>query len=156
MNSSLHNCKYCLTKMPCDIIVENEPIMQVEVTYCTLKFCVYSSTFLCFMIIQMFNLFLGLYSVQALCCGVQASLFAVHELESKQSQKLLLVGFSSCSMWALVVHGFSCPVVCGILLSWLRIEPMSPALKGGFLTTWSPVNSQNIHCFHFYFPQVSF
>ena len=84
--------------MPCDIIVENEPIMQVEVTYCTLKFCVYSSTFLCFMIIQMFNLFLGLYSVQALCCGVQASLFAVHELESKQSQKLLLVGFSSCSM----------------------------------------------------------
>ena len=72
--------------MSCDIIVEKESIMQVEVTYYTLKFCVYISTFFCFMIIQMFNLFLGLYSVQAFCCGVQASLVAVHELERKQSQ----------------------------------------------------------------------
>ena len=118
LNCSLHNSKCCLTRMPCDIMVENEPIMQVEVTYCTLKFCVYISTFFCFMIIQIFNLFwVGLYSVQALCYGVQTSLFAVHELESKQSQQLLLVSFSSCSMWALVlVRGFSCPMVCGIFL----------------------------------------
>ena len=29
----------------------------------------------------------------------------------------------------------SCPVVCGILVLWQRIEPMSPALQRRFLTT---------------------
>ena len=31
--------------------------------------------------------------------------------------------------------GLSCPAACGILVPWLGIEPASPALEGGFLTT---------------------
>ena len=42
--------------------------------------------------------------------------------------------------WASVVvaRGLSCPVACGILDSGQRIEPMSPALARGFLTTGPP------------------
>ena len=37
---------------------------------------------------------------------------------------------------AVVVAGeLSCPKACGILVPQARIEPMSPALEGGFLTT---------------------
>ena len=34
-----------------------------------------------------------------------------------------------------VVCRFSCPTACGILISRPRIEPVSPAMEGGFLTT---------------------
>ena len=37
-----------------------------------------------------------------------------------------------------VAHRFSCPVSCGILVPNPGIEPMSPALAGGFLTTEPP------------------
>ena len=41
------------------------------------------------------------------------------------------------SLWAplVVARGLSCPVANGILFPWSGIEPPSPALKGGFLTT---------------------
>ena len=42
-----------------------------------------------------------------------------------------------------VVCGFSCPAACGILVPWPGIEPASPALEGGFLTTPLPGKSQD-------------
>ena len=39
---------------------------------------------------------------------------------------------------ALVVHRFSCPETCRILVPGPGIEPMSPALQGEFLTTGAP------------------
>ena len=35
----------------------------------------------------------------------------------------------------------SCLAACGILVPWLGIEPASPALHGGFLTTGTPEKS---------------
>ena len=37
-----------------------------------------------------------------------------------------------------VVRGLSCSAACGILVPGPGIEPMSPALQGGFLTTGPP------------------
>ena len=51
--------------------------------------------------------------MQALHCGAQAGLVAI---------------------W-----GLSCPEACGVLVPWPGMEPMSPALEGGFLTTGPPV-----------------
>ena len=45
-----------------------------------------------------------------------------------------------------VAHRFSCPVSCGILVPNPGIEPMSPALAGGFLTTEPPGKSWSSHC----------
>ena len=39
------------------------------------------------------------------------------------------------------VPGLSCPEVCGILVPWSGIEPMSPAMEGGFLTPGPPRKS---------------
>ena len=60
-------------------------------------------------------------------------------------------GFCSCSMQALqlwhvssvvVAHRWlSCSVACGILVPRPGIEPMSPALEGGFLTIGPPGES---------------
>ena len=41
-----------------------------------------------------------------------------------------------------VAHGLSCPVSCGILVPRLGIDPASPALEHGFLTTGPPGKSQ--------------
>ena len=51
----------------------------------------------------------------------------------------------SCHMWDLslwcmdfslvVAWGLSCLTACGILVPWPGIKPMSPTLKGGFLST---------------------
>ena len=56
---------------------------------------------------------------------------------------------SSCGTWALehagsvvAAHGLSCPTLCGILVPRPGIEPASPALEGGFLTTVPPGKSQ--------------
>ena len=43
----------------------------------------------------------------------------------------------------IVVPGFSCSTAYGILLSPLGIEPMFPALQGGFLTTGPPGKLQD-------------
>ena len=37
--------------------------------------------------------------------------------------------------------GLSWPEACGILVPWTGIEPVSPALEGGFLTTGPPEKS---------------
>ena len=48
-----------------------------------------------------------------------------------------------CAGFSLVVaHGLSCPVACGILVPQPGIDPTSPALEGGFLTTGPPGKSQ--------------
>ena len=49
----------------------------------------------------------------------------------------LCVGFSCRRGWTAVVapHRLSCPEACGILIPGPGIEPVSPALQGGFLTT---------------------
>ena len=62
------------------------------------------------------------------------------------------MGDLRCGMWGLslwyagfslvAAHRLSCPVACGILVPWPGIEPMSPALEGGFLTTGPPGKSQ--------------
>ena len=58
-------------------------------------------------------------------------------------------GFHPCSMEDLsswcsgsIVYGLnSCPMAHGILVPWAGIEPASPALEGGFLTTGPPRKS---------------
>ena len=62
---------------------------------------------------------------------------------------LLAVAFTCCRAWVLepvgsevVVHGFSCPSACGILVSGPGVEPMAPALEGRFPTTGSSRKSQ--------------
>ena len=49
-----------------------------------------------------------------------------------------------CSVWASLVVALrlSCLSVCGISVPQPGIEPESPALEGGFLTTGSPGKSQ--------------
>ena len=42
-----------------------------------------------------------------------------------------------------VAHGLSCHAACGILVPRPGIEPESPALEGGFLTTGPPGKSQH-------------
>ena len=54
---------------------------------------------------------------------------------------LWLVGFS-----LVAVHELSCPVACGILVSWLGIKPIFPALEGRFSTTGPPGKSW-AYCF---------
>ena len=45
--------------------------------------------------------------------------------------------------WVFIAaRGLSCPVVCGILVPRPEIEPMSPALEGGFFTTGLPEKSR--------------
>ena len=72
---------------------------------------------------------LGLtYDVQDLLCITQ-------DLRSTQTPQLWPVGS------VVVVHGLSCPVACGIFILQPGMEPMSPALRGGFLTTGPPGRS---------------
>ena len=95
------------------------------------------------------NLFLA-----ALCfhCGAQALVCRLSLIEASGGYSLATLGrllvAVACFVaehrlkgaWALVVvaQGFSCPLACGILLPRPRIEPMSPALAGGLLTTGPP------------------
>ena len=46
-----------------------------------------------------------------------------------------------CVGLVVVACGLSCPEACGILVPQAGIEPMSPALEGGFLTTGPPGKS---------------
>ena len=64
-------------------------------------------------------------------CGAQASLIAVHGLSSCRAQAQYPQHMGTIVM----VYRFSCPTTCGILIPRPRIEPMSPAMEGGFLTT---------------------
>ena len=89
--------------------------------------------------------------VQALRCGTRASF------------QLWCVGpracrLSSCGVQGSRAHRFSCPVACGILVPQPGIEPVSPALEGGFLTTGPPGKSHvpPLLCFFFLFFFASF
>lgn len=86
-----------------------------------------------------------------LCCGARA--------------------FSSCGWWASHCGGFSCcraqalgrmdtvavacrlisPVACGTLVPQPRIEPVSPASGGGFLTTVAPGKTPHTYIFKKFF-----
>ena len=46
-------------------------------------------------------------------------------------------------------HGLSCPAVCEILVPRPELEPASPALEGGFLTTGQPGKSQQFYYYYF-------
>ena len=52
------------------------------------------------------------------------------------------------------MHQFSYPPACGILVPWPGIEPTSPALEGGFLTTGPPGKSLVIKKILSLFPVV--
>ena len=47
--------------------------------------------------------------------------------------------------FVVVAHGLSCSEVCRIVVPWPGIEPTSPALQGGFLTTEPPGKSPRKH-----------
>ena len=64
----------------------------------------------------------------ALCCGAQASLVAVSGLQNTQAQESRHAGLVA--LWHV-----------GILAPRPGIEPMSPVLEGGFLTTRQPGKS---------------
>ena len=60
-------------------------------------------------------------------------------------------GLCSCGMWApervgsvVAACGLRCPAACGILVPRPGIEPTSPVLEGGFLTTGPPGKSQHL------------
>ena len=60
-------------------------------------------------------------------------------------------GFSCCKAWALglegsavVAHGLSCLMACGFLVARPMIEPVFPALAGGFLSTMPPGKSLEV------------
>ena len=79
--------------------------------------------------------------------------------------------FSSCGWWASHCGGFSCcraqalgcidtvavayklisPVAGGILVPQPRIEPVSPALGGGFLTTGAPGKTPHTYILKMFF-----
>ena len=66
------------------------------------------------------------YTAQAL--GMQSSVFVACGFNSCGSQALECAGFSSCGAWTYLVSGIWTPPRP-------EIEPMSPALAGGFLST---------------------
>ena len=73
----------------------------------------------------------GGYSLVVVCrlLVAVASLVADHRLHSVQASEV-------------EAHDLSCPAACGILVPGLGIEPVSPVLAGGFLTTGPPGKSQ--------------
>ena len=88
-------------------------------------------------------IFLIYLAVLGLSCGMQASLQLRHAGSLVVTHRL-----SSCGTRAaehagsvVAVHGLSCPTACGILVPRPGIEPASPALEGGFLTTGPPGKS---------------
>ena len=63
------------------------------------------------------------------------SIFAAHSLSSCGARA------PECTGSVVVARGLSCPVACGILAPRPGVEPASPALEGGFLTTGLPGKS---------------
>ena len=113
-----------------------------------------------------FNLFIYLFlAVLGLCCCAQAfsscgeqgllfvavhgfliavaSLVSEYGLQAHRLQQLWLMGFSSCGSWALEYRLSSCGARAQLLRSMWDLprpglEPVSPALAGGFLCTAPP------------------
>ena len=83
--------------------------------------------------------------IRSLLCPV-GSFLAAHGLSSCDTGSGAH-GLSSCSSWTLerglssCAQGLGCSSAHGILVPWSGIEPESPALQGGFLTTEPPGKS---------------
>ena len=80
-------------------------------------------------------------------CGVQVFLSLVVVRRLQGTWALACVGSVVGGRWALslrhvssvvVAQGLSCPAACGILVPPPGMEPVSPALEGGFFTTGPP------------------
>ena len=69
-------------------------------------------------------------------CGMQAPEHLGSVVCSKQALSLRR------SSSVVLGRGLSCPMACGILVPRTGIEPVSPALEGGFFTTGPPGMSQ--------------
>ena len=67
-----------------------------------------------------------------------------------QNTDLGVHGFSNCGTRAslTVAHRLSCPAAYGILVPQAGIEPVSPVLEGGFLSTGPPGKSLYIVYLH--------
>ena len=82
---------------------------------------------------EIFQIFIYL-AVSNLSCSIQdlhcimGSFAVLHRLSDSGTQAPEYMG-------SVVVSRLSCSGVCRILLPWSRIEPTSPALQGGVLTT---------------------
>ena len=68
------------------------------------------------------------------CLSTVASLAVEQELLGAQASAVSAPGLQSTGS-TVTVHGLSCSSTCGIHLPGSRIEPVSPALAGGFFTT---------------------
>ena len=55
-----------------------------------------------------------------------------------------------------VAHGLSCPVACGILVPRPGIEPVSPALQDGFLTTEPPGKCINVYMYKYLYSMYKY
>ena len=86
--------------------------------------------------------------------GHVESVIVAHGLLSSCAQAAERVGSVFCGMRALllrcassvvVAHTLSCPATCGILVPRPGVEPASPALEGGFLTTGPPGRTHIIY-----------
>ena len=90
-----------------------------------------------------------------------ASFVAEHRLQARGLQQLWHVGFSSCGSWALDRRLSSCDTQAWLLhgmwdLPGSGLQPVSPALAGGFLTTAPPGKTLkqllfNANLFFFFF-----
>ena len=69
------------------------------------------------------------YGTWDLCCIVQDLLFWY------KGSLVVTYRFKSTQTSAVRVHRLRCPMACGILVPWPGIKPISPELRGGFLTT---------------------
>ena len=94
-------------------------------------------------------------AVPGLSCGMQDLRCSMWNLLLWCTGSLVQCGLlSSCGTRALeragsvvAAYGPSCPMACGILVPQLGIEPLSPALEGGFLTTGPPGKSPGFFFF---------
>ena len=79
-------------------------------------------------------------AASGLSCGMGDLCCSIWDLSLQPSGFFLVEGprFS-----VVVVRGLSCPMACGILVPQPGIEPMPPALEGGFLVTGPPWSLQD-------------
>ena len=99
-------------------------------------------------LLQQWRVGATLVAVHGLLIAV-ASLVVEHRLQAHKLQQLWHAGFSSCGSWALEHRLSSCGARAQLLhgmwgLPGPGLEPMCPALAGGFLTTVPPGKSWNL------------
>ena len=80
------------------------------------------------------KIYVYIYRLHWVFCATWDLHWVMWDLSLKQVDSLVVTQSSR-------VHELSCPVACGILVPQLRLEPLSPALQGRFLTTGPPGKS---------------